>query len=78
VYAAGQCCAFARVNSDETLIVVLNAADESALIELPIGPICAVGTVLSPVFGDAHVGGWQDGQLTVSQPPRSGSVLAAK
>ena len=76
LYADQQQYAFLRRDSSETLVVVLNAAEDPARIELPIDGILADGHVVKPLFGMTSEFRAQNRCLPLTIPPRAGCVLS--
>ena len=75
LYADQQQYAFLRYDSTETLVVVLNAAEEPARIKLPVSGHLADGHAFKPEFGKAECD-IHSGYLTLTIPPRAGGVLS--
>ncbi len=75
LYAQGNCYAFARDDSDETLVVVINAGEHPVDVSLPVGRFYAEGTNVRPVLGEGCGGPVHGGQLSVSVPPRTPAVF---
>jgi cyclomaltodextrinase len=76
LYAQGRQYAFARRDAGETLLVVLNAADESAEINVPVGERFAESQPLRMFFGSASAVALRDGHATLTVPPRDGAVYS--
>jgi cyclomaltodextrinase len=76
LFSNAQQYVFARRDSAETLLVVLNASNESAQITVPVSPHLSNGQALEPVFGTLSGGIVQRGHLDLSVPPRTGGVLS--
>lgn len=76
VHAETQHYAFVRQDSFETLLVILNANEEAAEIDMPINRYVRDGDVLTPLFGLVGECMARDGMLALTVPPRSGAVLS--
>jgi cyclomaltodextrinase / maltogenic alpha-amylase / neopullulanase len=76
LYAQDHCYAFARYDSDETLVVVINAGDETANVSLAVGRFFCNGATVKPSFGEGASGPVDQGQLAVSVRPRTAAVFA--
>jgi glycosidase len=75
--AEDYCFAFARQDNQETLVVVVNAAEEPAVLSLPLnGRPLTPELNLQPRFGVGTLGPVLDERLPVTVPGRSGIVLA--
>ena len=78
LYAQAQQYAFLRHDNDETLLVVLNAGNETAQISVPVGRYISDGKSLMPLFGAVAAGTVQRGHSALRIPPRTGAVLLRK
>lgn len=78
LHAAGQQYAFVRQNAIEKFLVVLNAADGPASIEIPVRGIFTDGEVLHSVLGPEATATAADNSLAVAIPKRTGMVLGMR
>jgi cyclomaltodextrinase len=76
LYADAGQYAFVRQDSRETLLVILNAADESAQMSVPVSPHVPDGGSLQPLLGALSGGVVHDGHVALTVPPRAGAVLS--
>ena len=75
LYAESQQYAFARYDASQTLLVVLNAGNDSATVRMPAGHHFRHGDVLAPVFGTDRTSTVTHDGITLSVPARAGMVL---
>jgi cyclomaltodextrinase / maltogenic alpha-amylase / neopullulanase len=75
LHAVGQQYAFVRRNSSAKLLVILNAADQQASLEVPVGGIFKQGEVLHSVLGSEMTATVASNLLAVTIPKRTGMVL---
>lgn len=78
IYAQGHVYAMARSSTAETLLVVLNVAEDTQQIMLPVGEQFADGTQLQSLFGPSLEAQVHAGQISVTIPARSGIVLSVR
>ena len=76
LYADAGQYAFARNDANETLLVILNAADEPAQISVPVRTHFANGESLKPLLGTTDSGVVRDGHLCLTVPSRTGEVFS--
>jgi cyclomaltodextrinase / maltogenic alpha-amylase / neopullulanase len=76
LYARERVFAFARRDEEDTVVVLLNAGEEEAAFNLPLGAYFDDGSQLQPIFGEARIEVVKDGEAAVVVPPRQGVVLA--
>jgi pullulanase/glycogen debranching enzyme len=74
--AQAHCCAFARSDAHETLIVVINAGEQTANAALDVGRFFGEGANVKPIFGQGSGDPICQGQLAVSIPPRTPAVFS--
>ena len=75
LFARGRCYAFARTDSSESLVIVLNAGDEPVSIELPSQWQDRPAEEVRCLFGEPTSFHLRTGHLALSLPPRSGAVF---
>lgn len=75
VHADAQQYAFVRHDPDSQLLVVLNAADESAALQLPLEQFFENGTQMASIFGPPCQATVNDGRLPFNIPARSAAVI---
>lgn len=75
VYAQDRQYAFVRCNERETLLVVLNAADDAIEVRMPVGAHLEEGAVLRPVLGNLAAEAVHNGEVTLKLPARWGGVF---
>lgn len=75
VYAQGSVYAMARSSADETLLVVLNVAEDAAQVTLPVRDYFGDGSRISSLFGPELSADVAEGRISLSLPARSGVVL---
>ncbi len=78
VYAETQQYAFVRQGSSETLLVILNASDETTEVTIPISRHVSDGELLTPLFGAVGECRVCDGLLDLTLQPREGAVLVSQ
>ncbi len=76
--AEGEMYAFARRLEEETLVIVLNVAEEAREITLPVGAYFADGVVLQSLFGEGGSHEIGNGEVVWTIPARQGVVLGTK
>jgi len=74
-HAASRQYAFVRSDASETLLVALNAGDESATIRVPVAAHFSTGHVLRPLLGSVADSMVTDGHVTLTLPARAGAVF---
>ncbi len=75
LYGEDNVFAFARRNESETLVIALNAGEEAAEVQVPIGAYFHDGAQLSLLFGQGRASAVENGEITLILPAREGVVL---
>ena len=70
LFAHAQQYAFARQDAAETLLVLVNAADQPAGVSVPVATHFSPGQVLKPLLGELPETEVRNGCLAVTMPPR--------
>jgi cyclomaltodextrinase len=73
--ADGEVYAFARRLEEETLVIVLNVAEEVREITLPVGAYFADGVVLRTLLGETEGHEIGNGEVVLILPAREGVIL---
>jgi cyclomaltodextrinase len=76
LYADQRQYAYARRDDSETLLVVLNADEQSSALHVPVRDIVPEGGAVRLLFGAADTAPVQNGHLQLTIPPRAGVVLS--
>ncbi len=76
LYAQSRQYAFVRRLQTETLLVVVNAADDAANLSIPLQKQFNEGVTLRPVFGDLEPHVVRQGRVTIKVPARWGAVFS--